>query len=105
MSKPVAFGIVLACFGILTAHAIDVHGYLGFFETLASSAAGVTAFADLAIALSLVMLWMWSDSQERELPFLPYVLITLAFGSAGPLAYLIHRELRARAMPRVLGLG
>lgn len=102
MSKPVAFGIVLALFGILTAHAIDVHGYVGFFETLASSAAGVTAFADLAIALSLVMLWMWNDSYERELPLLPYVLLTLAFGSAGPLAYLIHRELRARGMSRVL---
>lgn len=105
MSKPVAYGIVLALFGILTAHAIEVHGYVGFFEALATSAAGVTAFADLAIALSLALLWMWSDSQERGLPLWPYALLTLFFGSAGPLAYLIHREIHARTLPRVLGLG
>ena len=78
-----------------------MHGYLGFFEALVSSTAGVLVFTDLVIALTLAMLWMWSDAQERGLPFWPYTLLTLALGSVGPLAYLIHRELRARAPQRV----
>jgi hypothetical protein len=47
------------------------------------------------------MLWMRSDSSERALPFWPYVLLTLALGSVGPMAYLIHRELRSRSAVRV----
>jgi hypothetical protein len=82
-------------------YAIEVHGYLGFFETLGSSTAGVVVFIDLVIALTLAMLWMHSDSSERDLPFWPYVLLTFALGSVGPLSYLIHRELRARAPQRV----
>jgi hypothetical protein len=102
MSKPVAIGITLASFGALTLRALDVHGYLGFFGALLASPAGILAIADLVIALSLAAVWMWSDARERELPFWPYFALTLVFGSAGPLAYLLHRELRARTMSRVL---
>jgi hypothetical protein len=74
-----------------------VHGYIGFFEALASTTAGVIVFTDLVIALTLTMLWMSSDARERGLPLWPYLILTLALGSVGPLSYLIHRELRARA--------
>jgi Protein of unknown function DUF2834 len=101
MTKTLALGIVLALFTALTLYAVEVHGYVGFFDALGSTTAGVTAFVDLAIALTLVMLWMLSDARERGLPFWPYALLTLGFGSVGPLSYLIHRELRARAAQRV----
>jgi hypothetical protein len=78
-----------------------VHGYVGFFEAMLSSTAGVVVLVDLVIALSLVTFWMWSDARERALPFWPYAGLTLALGSVGPLSYLIHRELRARAPQRV----
>ena len=101
MAKTLVTALVLIGFTALSFYAIEVHGYLGFFETLASSTAGVVAFTDLVIALTLAMLWMRSDSGERGLPLWPYVLLTLALGSVGPLSYLIHRELRSRTPQQV----
>jgi hypothetical protein len=98
--KTLVLALVLAAFSALSFYAIEVHGYLGFFETLASSTAGVVVFTDLVISLTLAMLWMRGDAQERGLPSWPYLLLTFALGSVGPLAYLIHREVRGRALRR-----
>jgi len=100
-AKTLVLVLVLSLFTALSFYGVAVHGYLGFFEALASTAAGVVVFTDLVIALTLTMLWMSSDARERGLPFWPYVILTLALGSVGPLSYLIHRELRARAPQRV----
>ena len=101
MSRTALLATVLIAFSVLSFHAIEVHGYLGFFEALASSTAGMVVFVDLVISLSLVLFWMWGDARERGLIFWPYALLTFALGSVGPLGYLIHRELRARALQRV----
>ncbi len=100
-TKTLALGLVLTLFTGLSVYAVEVHGYLGFFEALGSTTAGIVAFTDLVIALTLAMLWMWSDAREHSLPVWPYLLLTLALGSVGPLSYLIHRELRARVPQRV----
>ena len=96
--KTLALETVLVLFTGLSFWAIHVHGYVGFFETLAGSAAGIVVLTDLVIALSLVLFWMWDDARERSLPFWPYALLTFGLGSVGALAYLIHRELRFRAL-------
>jgi hypothetical protein len=101
MSRTALLATVLTAFTALSFYAIEVHGYLGFFEALASSTAGIVVFADLVIALSLTLFWMWGDAGERGLPFWPYALLTFGLGSVGPLSYLIHRELRARSARRV----
>lgn len=93
--KTLALATILVGFSALTFHGIQVHGYVGFFDALGSTTAGITVFVDLVIALSLVIFWMWDDARERSLPVWPYLALTLAFGSVGPLGYLIHRELRA----------
>jgi len=95
MSRTLALGTVLVLFTALSFYAVEVHGYLRFFEALCSTTAGVVALVDLVISLSLVVLWMGSDARERGLPVWPYLLLTLALGSVGPLSYLIHRELRS----------
>jgi hypothetical protein len=43
------------------------------------------------VAPSLVCIWMATDSRERGFSFLPYLVVTLALGSVGPLLYLIRR--------------
>ena len=43
------------------------------------------------IALSLVIAWMVRDARARGVSPLPYVVLTLALGSVGPLVYLIRR--------------
>jgi hypothetical protein len=100
MLKTLVLAIVLTAFTALSFYAVEVHGYLGFFEAMASSPAGIAAFVDLVIALSLVIFWMWGDARERGLPFWPYAVLGLFLGSVGPLAYLIHRELRTLRAPR-----
>ena len=50
---------------------------------------------DLVIALSIFLIWMVGDARERGIGYGKYLLLTATFGSAGPLAYLLHRELRA----------
>ena len=100
MTKTLVLALVLTAFSALTLHAIASHGYLGYFEVLLSSAAGVHITADVVIALTLVFVWMAGDAQERGLPFWRYAVLGLFLGSVGPLAYLIHRELRARAPRR-----
>jgi hypothetical protein len=94
MLRLALLSLVLLAFAVLTVEATLVHGYLGVFEAMAANAATRLAFVDLTLSLGLVLLWMWGDARGRALPFWAYAVVTLAFGVAGPLAYLIHRELR-----------
>jgi hypothetical protein len=89
--------VVLVAFSVLTAYTVEVHGYLGVFAALGENPATRLAFVDLCLSLGLVLLWMRGDAQERGLPFWPYAAVIVAFGVAGALAYLIHRELRERS--------
>lgn len=88
--KQIGLSLVLADFLALTAYAVYQHGYIGFFEAVLSDAVGMTVFADLLIALTLALVWMWRDAQQRGIAVAPYVLLTLALGSVGPLLYLIR---------------
>ena len=89
--KQIALGIVLAGFSILTAYALIGYGYVGFFREVISSLASVTLLVDLTIALTIILVYLGHDASERGVSAVPYLLITLAFGSVGPLLYLIRR--------------
>ena len=82
---------VLIGFLGLTAVAIAQHGYLGFFELAMANWATRVLSADLVISLSLILWWMGRDAKRRGLSFVPFALVTLTFGAAGPLLYLIRR--------------
>jgi hypothetical protein len=99
-ARQIGLSFVLADFTALTAYAVHQHGVVGLFEALTANLATTTAFVDLVIALSLVMVWMWRDARDRGVSALPYVVLTLVAGSVGPLVYLIRRE--GRAQRRVL---
>ena len=88
--KQIGLSLVLADFVALTAYAVWVHGYAGFFELLFANAATITAAADLTIALALISVWLWQDAKKRGISAVPYLVLTLALGSVGPLAYLIR---------------
>jgi hypothetical protein len=83
---------VLAGFLALTGYVVWEHGYLGFFELATANTATMLLGLDLVITLTLVLAWMWNDAQEHGTTALPFALVTLAFGAAGPLLYLIFRE-------------
>ena len=98
-AKQLGLWVVLLDFSGLTAYALYHYGIVGVVELETANAVTVTAFADLVIALSLVVLWMWQDARERGVSVAPYVVLTLAFGSVGPLLYLIRREARVSRRP------
>ena len=96
-AKQIGLSLVLLDFAGLSAYAVYEHGYMGVFRLVTANVATTTAFVDLVIALSLVVVWMWQDARDRGVSPLPYVLLTAAFGSVGPLLYLIRREVTVGA--------
>jgi hypothetical protein len=98
----IVLGLVLAAFGFESAWAVHQFGLVGVFEQIFSTFGGGLVFFDLAIALSLVMVWMWRDARARGATVWPYLIATLVLGSVGPLSYLIVRE---SALKRVESRG
>ena len=103
MTKLAVLGLVFLGFAALNVHVIESLGYLGFWQAIAGNLAAEATVVDLAIAIGLISVWMWNDAQEQRLPFWPYAAVGLLLGSLGPLAYLIHRELRTLRATRPRG--
>ena len=89
--KQIALAVVLADHAALTVYAVAQYGFVGLFDAAFANAATIQVFADLVIALSLVVAWMWQDAREQNISPIPYALLTLGLGSIGPLLYLIRR--------------
>jgi hypothetical protein len=84
--------ITLGLFGALSAAAMWQHGYWGILEPHFQSFGGAQVLADLIIALTLVMVWMWNDAKATGRNVWPWMIATLALGSFGPLGYLLTRK-------------
>jgi hypothetical protein len=91
-AKQVGLGIVLMDFAALTAYVTYEYGITGIIQLATANLVTILLFTDLVIALGLVSLWMLRDARERGVSALPYLALTLMFGSIGPLLYLIRRE-------------
>jgi uncharacterized membrane protein YqjE len=87
--------VVIAGFGVLSTLALIDVGYLGILAPHFRSWGGAQVFADLVILAVLACLWMVEDARARGLRAWPFILITVFFGSFGPLFYLIAREVRS----------
>lgn len=85
-------GFVLVDFTVLTAWILGQYdwSYLGFLRDAHSTLAGVQVLIDLVIALTLFLVWMWSDAKRRGISPLPYLVATLFLGSIGALLYLLR---------------
>jgi hypothetical protein len=84
--------ITLALFGALTVVALWHHGFWGILEPNFKSWGPAQVFADLVIALTLVMVWMWHDARALGRNVWPWIGLTLVAGSFGPLLYLLTRR-------------
>ncbi len=87
--KRILLSITLIVFSILTAIALWQHGYWGIFAPHFKSTAAAQVFADLVIALSLFLCWMWRDARSTGRNPWPWLALTLATGSIGALLYLL----------------
>ena len=90
-SKQIVFSAVLVGFSPQTAFVLYEYG-LGWIPMVFENAVNLTIFTDLVICLSLMIAWLVVDARERGLTWWPYLVLTLGFGSVGPLVYLIRRE-------------
>lgn len=81
--------VLLIPFTALTIYAVANVGYLGIFDYHRHSPAGWQVFVDLVIALVLILVWMVRDARAKGRTLWPFVLLTLAAGSFGPLLYLL----------------
>ena len=84
--------VTLVLFGALTTEAIIEHGFIGIFMSPLQSLASTQIFFDLVTSLTLVLIWMWHDAKASDRNFWPWLIVTLALGSFGPLLYLLTRK-------------
>lgn len=75
-------------FALYSTYAVYEIGYIGIF-TSHFHIAGWQVLADLVIACTLVLVWMWRDAAATGRNVWPFVLLTLTLGSIGPLLYLL----------------
>jgi hypothetical protein len=97
----IILGVVILDFAILTGFALWNHGYWGIIAPHFQSFGAGQVFADLVIALSLIMLWMWRDAKANGRAIWPWLALTLVAGSFGPLLYLFTRRESAAASPQL----
>lgn len=79
---------ILLPFGLYSTYAVYEIGYIGIFESH-FHIAGFQVLADLVIACTLALVWMWRDAAATGRTFWPYIIATLTLGSIGPLMYLL----------------
>jgi hypothetical protein len=84
--------LLLIPFSVLSAIAMWQHGYWGILAPHFQTFGAGQVLADLVIALSLVMFWMWRDAQRTGRNVWPWIIFTLIAGSFGPLIYLLTRK-------------
>jgi hypothetical protein len=90
--------LVLFAFGIWSTTVVLEHGYFGFIEVAMREPWAMQVLLDLGISCVLLLsFWLVPDARRRGIPVWPYVLATATLGSIGPLAYLVHRELKGEA--------
>lgn len=89
--KKIVLAILLADFVAVVLWGVAQVGFLGLFEAMVDGPAAIVASVDLVLALGLVMAWMVVDARARGTSVVPYLILTVALGSVGPLLYLLRR--------------
>ena len=98
MSQQKMLAIVISIpFSILSLYAVWEVGYIGIVDYHRHSPAGWQVFADLVIALLLLVAWMIPDARRSGRNPWPFVVLALSAGSFGPLLYLLTAGVRSGA--------
>jgi hypothetical protein len=84
--------LILLAFGAFSVYVMWDFGYLGIWRAGFANVAALQILLDLVITCLLISSWMIADARAKGLKAWPFVGITLAAGSFGPLLYLLYRE-------------
>jgi hypothetical protein len=91
--------LVLIPFSLLSVYALFDVGLWGIFGPLLNGSGGWQVFADLVIALVLVLIWLVNDALVAKRNPIPWVVLTLLLGSIGPLLYIVAFKTKAPTKP------
>jgi Terpene cyclase DEP1 len=91
MNKPLLL-LILVPFSALSLVALWHHGYVGLFTPAFQNFGAAQVLVDLVIALGLFLVWMWRDAAKTGRNPWPWLVLTVAAGSFGPLLYLLTRK-------------
>ncbi|TFH25105.1 MAG: DUF2834 domain-containing protein [Myxococcales bacterium] len=90
--KKLALFVILAAFTAYTVWVIVNSGSLTeVIAVFSGNPWPLQVTIDLALALSLVSVWVWNDARSRGVNPLPWLIATCFVGSIAPLAYLLLR--------------
>jgi hypothetical protein len=84
--------LILAAFGAYSIYVMWDFGYLGIWRAGFANPAALQILLDLVITCLLISGWMIGDARAKGLTAWPFVGITVAAGSFGPLLYLLYRD-------------
>ena len=84
--------LILIPFSILSAVALWQVGYWGLLEPQFKTFGAGQVLADLVIAVSLALVWIWYDAKATGRNAWPWIALSLVAGSFGPLLYLLTRK-------------
>jgi hypothetical protein len=87
--------LVLVPFAAFSLWVVDGHGLTGFLPLAGREPWALQMLLDLLFACLIYATWLVPDARRRGIPAWPYLVLTLAAGSMGGLAYLVHRGLFA----------
>ena len=87
--------LALAAHGGITAAALWQEGLAGILAAITHSYWAMQIFADLVIALSFVLVWMWRDAKQTGRNIGSWIAFTLVAGSFGPLLYFLTAKEKA----------
>lgn len=73
-------------------------GYFGIFAVALAGPGETQVFADLCVALSLVLPFLASDARRNGINPWPWFAGTLLLGSIAPLTYFLWRDLKGSAV-------
>jgi hypothetical protein len=91
--------LLLVPFAVLTALALWHQGVWGMIAPHFRTWGAAQVLADLVLALSLVLFWLWRDAKQCGRNPWPWLVATLLSGSFGPLLYLLTRPSAPKAAP------
>lgn len=94
MNKSLLIPVFFA-FGAFTVAADWHDGLAGIFAAIVRSYGSMQIVADMVIALSVVMVWMWQSARHTGTNIWPWVVATSGAGSFGPLPYFITSKEKA----------
>jgi hypothetical protein len=89
--KPIALTALIG-FGALNVYALAAAGLGALVPALGFNAWSAVLTVDLAIALGMACTWMYRDATRRGKSPIPYIALTIATGSIGPLLYVLMRD-------------